>query len=392
MKLSTSISLRAQLISLMAAACLVQAAMAIAGSSLSTDLFYILMGIGVVISLAGAVWFSRSLSARLVTNVEGLVDHSKRVLESAVTISAQSEQLSEASSSQAASLQETMAAVHQISSMVQKNSEAAGRVRDLSHHSRESAERGREMADGMLQVMSGISGSYEEVSYQLNDSNQRLFEIAKVISEIGNKTKVINEIVFQTKLLSFNASVEAARAGEAGKGFAVVGQEVGSLAEMSGKAAKEITDMLQSSIVRVEAIAEESQIRVDGLRSEVSVRLKQGKDSADESLKIMSAIIENVVTVDQMVTEIAQASAEQSTGINEISTAITRMEMVTEQNAKLSKDSASTAVALKSQISIAQSDVECLVQIIEGKQTDTGDSKSPKVYAAILPDPEHSVR
>ena len=72
-----------------------------------------------------------------------------------------------------------------------------------------------------------------------------------LISEIGNKTKVINDIVFQTKLLSFNASVEAARAGEHGKGFSVVAEEVGNLAHMSGNSAKEITQLLESSINRV---------------------------------------------------------------------------------------------------------------------------------------------
>jgi methyl-accepting chemotaxis protein len=76
---------------------------------------------------------------------------------------------------------------------------------------------------------------------QINYSNEQMSEIVKVIQEIETKTKVINDIVFQTKLLSFNASVEAARAGEQGKGFAVVAEEVGNLAQMSGNAAKEIS-------------------------------------------------------------------------------------------------------------------------------------------------------
>jgi methyl-accepting chemotaxis protein len=88
----------------------------------------------------------------------------------------------------------------------------------------------------------------------MNKSNDEISSIVKVIAEIGDKTKVINDIVFQTKLLSFNASVEAARAGEQGKGFAVVAEEVGNLATMSGKAAEEISSMLGDSMGKVELI------------------------------------------------------------------------------------------------------------------------------------------
>jgi hypothetical protein len=78
------------------------------------------------------------------------------------------------------------------------------------------------------------------------EGNRKISEIVELVKEIGNKTKVINDIVFQTKLLSFNASVEAARAGEHGKGFAVVAEEVGNLASMSGQASKEISALLEN--------------------------------------------------------------------------------------------------------------------------------------------------
>lgn len=102
----------------------------------------------------------------------------------------------------------------------------------------------------MIHSITEISESNDRIMSQVADGNRKISEIVQVISEIGNKTKVINDIVFQTKLLSFNASVEAARAGEHGKGFAVVAEEVGNLAQMSGNAAKEISDMLNGSVSR----------------------------------------------------------------------------------------------------------------------------------------------
>ncbi|EQC49763.1 methyl-accepting chemotaxis protein [Bacteriovorax sp. DB6_IX] len=94
--------------------------------------------------------------------------------------------------------------------------------------------------------MNGIKNSNEAILTTTSEGNKKINEIVSVINEISEKTKVINDIVFQTKLLSFNASVEAARAGEHGKGFAVVAEEVGNLAQMSGKAAEEMVKFLES--------------------------------------------------------------------------------------------------------------------------------------------------
>src|SRR6202007_2185187 len=105
----------------------------------------------------------------------------------------------------------------------------------------------------------------DHVMDQIKQSNEKVADIVKVISEIGNKTKVINDIVFQTKLLSFNASVEAARAGEHGRGFAGVCRGVGNLAEMSGKSAKEISSLLEESVSRVETMVAETRQTVAGL-------------------------------------------------------------------------------------------------------------------------------
>ncbi len=115
----------------------------------------------------------------------------------------------------------------------------------------ESARTSSMIADEMAKV-SEIAHEYTEQLHEamntMKTSNAEVKELVGIINGISERTKVIDEIVFQTKLLSFNASVEAERAGEHGRGFAVVAQEVGNLAQMSGKAAQEISSILKQSI------------------------------------------------------------------------------------------------------------------------------------------------
>lgn len=114
----------------------------------------------------------------------------------------------------------------------------------------------------MLDSIKNIGAANERAGREIGASARHFADIVKVIEEIGSKTKVINDIVFQTKILSFNASVEAARAGEHGKGFTVVAEEVGKLAAMSGVAAHEIGELLSGSIQKVDAIVKDTQTKV----------------------------------------------------------------------------------------------------------------------------------
>ena len=125
--------------------------------------------------------------------------------------------------------------------MVNKSVDNANSSTEKANLSHEIATEGRESVNQMRLSMQDIENSINHMSHQVGESNEQIENIVKIIGEISNKTAIINDIVFQTKLLSFNASVEAARAGEHGKGFAVVAEEVGNLAQMSGTAAKEFT-------------------------------------------------------------------------------------------------------------------------------------------------------
>jgi methyl-accepting chemotaxis protein len=201
---------------------------------------------------------------------------------------------------------------------------------------------------------------------QVNESNRQISEITKVIAEIGNKTKVINDIVFQTKLLSFNASVEAARAGEHGKGFAVVAEEVGNLAQMSGTAAKEISEMLDSSIRKVESIVNDTKENVERLVRVGKDKVDAGRRVAEECSHVLDEIVGNVTDVSQMSSDIASASKDQAQGVREISKAMAQLDTVTQSNALAANIAAQAAEQISSQSTLLRGTVQSLMAIVDG--------------------------
>lgn len=328
--------------------------------------FYLIFGMNVFIVLAVAIWFSLVISKMIDNVIRDLSVNSSEVASASSKIAASATELSESATEQAAALQETVAAVDEISAMVEKNAEAANKSKEVSGFSREAAEKGQKIVEHMIGAIGEIDSSNNEISSQMDNSNQQLSEIIKLIGDISNKTKVINEIVFQTKLLSFNASVEAARAGEYGKGFAVVAEEVGNLAQMSGNAAKEITTMLDDSVHKVEAIVKETQSKVEKLMSMSKEKVKVGSATAQECNDALSDILNNVRSVDSLVSEIAVASAEQSTGIREISKAVGQMEQVTQQNSSVAQSSSVAAEHLHMQSESLDNSVGDLVRLVRG--------------------------
>ena len=218
----------------------------------------------------------------------------------------------------------------------------------------------------MIKAIGDISTSNTEIMNQVNETNKEIENIVKIINEIGAKTKVINDIVFQTKLLSFNASVEAARAGEQGKGFAVVAEEVGNLAAMSGTAALEITNMLDGSIKAVETIVRGSKEKIGKLILNGKDKVEAGTRVAHECEEVLSEIVNSVASVSKMVIEISTASQEQAQGVYEITKAIAQLDKVTQQNTSNSAESADAAGSLSGQAKMLNSLVQKLVQTIEG--------------------------
>ena len=328
--------------------------------------FYLVLGMTSFIAIAFSILFSIILSKAFqnITNTLGL--NAKEVGDASYKIASHATQLSQAATEQASALQETIAAVDEINAMVEKNAESANRSIEVSGKSREAAEYGRKIVEDMISAINDIDNANQEITDQMDQSNKQLSDITKLVNDIGTKTKVINEIVFQTKLLSFNASVEAARAGEYGKGFSVVAEEVGNLAQMSGNAAKEITALLEESIEKVESIVNDSKSRVQKLTVLAKDRVNSGANTAKECNEALEEILKNVQSVDALVSEIATASKEQSSGIHEISRAVSEMESMTEQNSSVAQGSSVAAEQLKVQSTSLGRIVDELVAHVKG--------------------------
>jgi len=342
-----------------------------ARNTVTTISFFVILS-----GLVMAFFILRFLGKAIDQVIANLTDNSNQVTSAAQQIASSSEELSQAATEQAASLEQTAASIEEMNSMVQKNAENAKRTSELAISSNQSAERGKTVVQDMIKAIDDISISNNTIMEQVDHSNQKISDIVKVIAEIGEKTKVINDIVFQTKLLSFNASVEAARAGEHGQGFAVVAEEVGNLAEMSGNAAKEISSMLDESIKKVEGIVHETKTNVGSIVQDGKLKVEVGSKVARQCGSVLDEIVGNVVSVTEMANEISTACQEQAQGVQEITKAMSQLDQVTQTNAATSEEAASAAEELSAQSDSLRAVVEVLVKTIRGDKEQKTQSES----------------
>ena len=322
--------------------------------------------IAVVLGFVMAYIILQALSKSIKYVITKLNQNSEAVSVAADKMSSTSTELSQATTEQAASLEETAASIEEVNSMVQKNADYSSQANELSESSQKDAFKAKEVVQTLLVAIDGISKENEVVMQSIEESNKKISEIVSIISEIGNKTKVINEIVFQTKLLSFNASVEAARAGENGKGFAVVAEEVGKLAQMSGDAAKDISNMLEESKDKVESIVSDTKEKVEHLLLTGRDKVQHGQEIAKNCDKVLGEILEKAKRVNQMTSEISLASKEQAQGVFEITKAINQLDQVTQINAATTEDTANSATQLSSQATSLKEVIIMLEQSIYG--------------------------
>lgn len=302
--------------------------------------------------------------SELANNLSGTAEE---VAAMSAQIASTSTQLNSGVSEQAAALEETSASMEEMSAMVSRNAENAMKSQGVANGSQQNAEKGKSVVNDMIQSIEQIDQSNNEIMVQVEESNRQMSEIAKLIADIGNKTKVINEIVFQTKLLSFNASVEAARAGEHGKGFAVVAEEVGNLAQMSGTAASEITQILEKSISRVESIVDETKSKVETLMNSGREKVASGTQVARQCGEVLDEIVDGALNVSQMVSEISAGSQEQSRGVIEINKAMIQLNQITNQNTAASQESSAAAERLARQATQLRASVQMLKNTLEGQ-------------------------
>ena len=237
--------------------------------------------------------------------IQAIVEHSRLILRSADEISGSSNDLSHRTESQAATLEETAAAIQELSDSVNAIAEGARQVEKTVDDTRTNAEESGSVVQSAVETMTQIEKSSGQMS--------------QIIT-------VIDDIAFQTNLLALNAGVEAARAGESGRGFAVVAQEVRALAQRSSEAAKEIGDLISSSREQVDA----------------------GVTLVGRAGDALSSIIERVTEVSSLVANIASGTVEQAAGLAEVNVGVSSLDQVTQRNAAMVDESKAAARSLKS--------------------------------------------
>lgn len=270
---------------------------------------------------------------------------------------------------QISSITESAAAMDEISAMIKNNVDSSNRATVLSKTAKTNADSGKNKIDQMMYEVSEIAQSYDEIQESMNVNNANLQKIAKVISEIADKTKVINEIVFQTKLLSFNASVEAARAGEAGKGFAVVAEEVGKLAQMSGQSADQISSMLVDSQKEVQEIILTTQKNISKILESGRLKVKNGQVVASECKSELENILENVDSLDSSIKEISIALEEQSRGSEEVNSAMKYLEGAANETSNMTENTKEASENLKDQAYSLRVSTQELRRLIGSKKS-----------------------
>ncbi len=242
----------------------------------------------------------------LVNTVRIVRGNAESVATASAEIAQGNDDLSRRTEQQASALEETAASMEQLGGTVRQNADNARQASQLAQEASDVAVKGGDVVNQVVDTMKGI-----------NESSRKISDIISVIDGIA----------FQTNILALNAAVEAARAGEQGRGFAVVASEVRSLAGRSADAAKEIKNLISTSVERVD----------------------QGTALVDQAGHTMQEVVASIRRVTSIVGEISAASREQSEGVGQVGEAIVQMDQATQQNAALVEESAAAASGLRTQ-------------------------------------------
>lgn len=308
--------------------------------------FSLIFGLsGIFGALLIGLYIAQRLSNELALVTDSIANSSGQVFQASQSLSQAAVSLSTAAQEQASTIEETSTSISTLVSVVRGSAEMSDSTTSIAREMEQLSQETTHYMENLFQAMTEIL-----------ESNHRIEKLVKIIEEIGVKTEIIDDIVFKTQLLSFNASVEAERAGEHGRGFAVVAQEVGNLAQMSGQAASEISIIVKNSIKEAGGVAQENKDRVQ----KGSALANETKEKTQK----VSSLIQEVLKSSNL---LSISNKEQSQNINEIDLAVENLSMSTQLTARNAEESSSSSLELSSQSNLLKGLVAKLEQILYGR-------------------------
>jgi len=276
----------------------------------------------------------KTMTTNLTAMIRQVTDNSTQLVSAATEIASSSEQMARGSQEQTGQTAQVSSAVEEMTATIVESSRNAGEAANQAKEAANAARAGNQVVSQTIEGMNRIAQVVQE-------SANTVQELAKSSDKIGEIIGVIDDIADQTNLLALNAAIEAARAGEQGRGFAVVADEVRKLAERTGKATKEITDMIKG-------IQSDTKGAVAGMEQGIN-EVQQGRELADKAGESLTAIATYSQKVMDMIQQIATAAEEQSAASEEIARSVEGIAKVTKENATGVEQSAAAAEQLNRQ-------------------------------------------
>ena len=267
----------------------------------------------------------RSVTGTIASVTSGLSDASKEVASASASVSSSGNALAEGSVSQAASLEETAASIAQVAAMTRRNAQ---------------------QAQASIELKNEASATTAQARQSMSDLQTAMHAIADAGAQTSKVIRTVDEIAFQTNLLSLNAAIEAARAGEAGAGFAVVAEEVRGLALRSAEAARVTTALLEGTTTRVQ----------------------EGSKLVDDATRAFALVDKHTTAIGAVLETIAAGSGEQAQAVEQVNLAVQAMNEVVQRNAARAEESAAAATQLDAQSEQMQSYVGDLHFLVNGRE------------------------
>ena len=322
----------------------------------------------VLVSFSIQFFMLRVVNGKFINIIKNLLESSEKLRQAGEYSKKESLGLKDECGSLSSGLESNAVTIEEIRAMVKRTSDNTDDSMKFVDSSQTNSVEGRNLLRSIESSFKEIRSSNVDIEKVIGSKLEQINKSLKAIDRIAENTELINDIVFQTKLLSFNASVEAARAGEHGKGFAVVANEIGNLAKVSGESATKIENIITEAKVELDSIIGESLDVTSGLFRDNRVKLDSGSTFVEKCSLKFEEILDSINSVGESFREINLATEEQVEGVKDISQSATSFELTSKNCLLISGNSLDNAELLEGEIGRLNHEINHIKDTIFGKE------------------------